>query len=94
MATDTAPNDVRALEAGLDALDSLVAPVPASATRAAWRAFWPTAAAVLVFGGVWQAVRGLPWVLRERRPLPERVERRFAVLERAQRTSTARRYVS
>lgn len=45
-------------------------------------------------GGVWQALRGLPWVLRERRPLPERVERRFSALERAQRTSTARRYVS
>lgn len=44
--------------------------------------------------GVWLALRGVPWVMRERRPLPDRVERRFAALERAQRTSNARRYVS
>ncbi|NMM15559.1 MAG: ABC transporter permease [Cellulomonas sp.] len=56
MAADTAPSDVRALEAGLDALDSLVTPVASNRTRAAWSAFWPTAAAVVVFGGVWQAV--------------------------------------
>ena len=47
-----------------------------------------SAAAVL------DAVRGLPWVLRERRPLPLHVERRFRVLEHSQRTSAARRYVS
>jgi GT2 family glycosyltransferase len=40
------------------------------------------------------AVRGLPWVLRERRVLPPHAEARFAALEEAQRTSTARRYVS
>jgi GT2 family glycosyltransferase len=40
------------------------------------------------------ALRGAPWVLRERRPLPDRVERRFLALEESQRTSTARRYVS
>ncbi|HZL03275.1 MAG TPA: hypothetical protein VFC48_09150, partial [Cellulomonas sp.] len=56
MAADTAPSDVRALAAGLDALDSLVVPVPSSRTRTAWRAFWPTATAVVAFGGVWQAV--------------------------------------
>jgi N-acetylglucosaminyl-diphospho-decaprenol L-rhamnosyltransferase len=39
------------------------------------------------------AVRGLPWVLRERRPLPPRAEARFLALEHAQATSTARRYV-
>ncbi len=43
---------------------------------------------------VLDALRGLPWVLRERRVLPPRVERRFAALESAQRHSTARRYVS
>jgi GT2 family glycosyltransferase len=40
------------------------------------------------------ALRGAPWVLRERRPLPEHVERRFLALEESQRTSAARRYVS
>ncbi|MGY1804449.1 glycosyltransferase family 2 protein [Blastococcus sp. SYSU D00922] len=40
------------------------------------------------------AARGLPWVLRERRVLPPHAEARFAALEEAQRTSTARRYVS
>ncbi|NEK56904.1 glycosyltransferase [Geodermatophilus sabuli] len=44
--------------------------------------------------GVLDAVRGLPWVLRERRVLPPHAEARFAALEEAQRTSTARRYVS
>jgi N-acetylglucosaminyl-diphospho-decaprenol L-rhamnosyltransferase len=42
--------------------------------------------------GVLDAVRGLPWVLRERRPLPPAVEARFRALEESQRTSTARRY--
>jgi GT2 family glycosyltransferase len=44
--------------------------------------------------GLLQAVRGLPWVLRERRVLPAHAEARFAALEHAQRTSAARRYVS
>ncbi|MGY1634380.1 glycosyltransferase family 2 protein [Geodermatophilus sp. SYSU D01186] len=44
--------------------------------------------------GVLDAVRGLPWVLRERRVLPPHAEARFAALEESQRTSTARRYVS
>lgn len=43
--------------------------------------------------GVLAALRGLPWVLRERRVLPERAEARFRALEEAQRRSTARRYV-
>jgi GT2 family glycosyltransferase len=43
---------------------------------------------------LWQAARGLPWVLRERRVLPPHAEARFAALEDAQRRSTARRYVS
>jgi GT2 family glycosyltransferase len=41
-----------------------------------------------------EAVRGLPWVLRERRVLPPAAEARFAALEQSQRRSTARRYVS
>ena len=44
--------------------------------------------------GLLAAVRGLPWVLRERRVLPPHAEARFAALEDAQRRSTARRYVS
>ncbi|TQN42261.1 GT2 family glycosyltransferase [Blastococcus colisei] len=44
--------------------------------------------------GLLEAVRGLPWVLRERRVLPPHAEARFAALEEAQRRSTARRYVS
>ncbi|MBC3762509.1 glycosyltransferase family 2 protein [Quadrisphaera oryzae] len=39
------------------------------------------------------AVRGLPWVLRERRPLPPHAEARFLALEDAQTRSTARSYV-
>ncbi|SFL10187.1 glycosyltransferase family 2 protein [Geodermatophilus ruber] len=44
--------------------------------------------------GLLAAVRGLPWVLRERRVLPPHAEARFAALDAVQRRSTARRYVS
>lgn len=40
-----------------------------------------------------QAAAGLPWVLRERRPLPTAIERRFRMLEGPQNASSARRYV-
>jgi hypothetical protein len=40
-----------------------------------------------------EAVAALPWVLRERRVLPEEVESRMRLLEETQRTSRARRYV-
>jgi GT2 family glycosyltransferase len=43
--------------------------------------------------GLLAALRGLPWVLRERRVLPPHAEARFAALDEAQRRSTARRYV-
>lgn len=39
------------------------------------------------------ALRGMPWVLGERRPLPAHVERRMAAIEQAQARSTARRYI-
>jgi GT2 family glycosyltransferase len=39
------------------------------------------------------ALAGLPWVLRERRPIPEHVEQGLRLLEEPQRTSPARRYV-
>lgn len=45
-------------------------------------------------GAVADAVRGLPWVLRERRVLPSQVEAGFRALEAPQAASTARRYVS
>jgi GT2 family glycosyltransferase len=40
-----------------------------------------------------EAVRGLPWVVRERRVVPRSVERGLCLLEEPQRRSTARRYV-
>jgi GT2 family glycosyltransferase len=40
-----------------------------------------------------EAVGGLPWVIRERRPVPDHVERALRLLEEPQRTSPARRYV-
>jgi GT2 family glycosyltransferase len=39
------------------------------------------------------AAAGLPWVLRERRPVPSGVERMIRALDAPRRTSTARRYV-
>ncbi|MBG7696858.1 glycosyltransferase [Streptomyces sp. MC1] len=39
------------------------------------------------------ATAGLPWVLRQRDPVPPDLERRLAALERARRDSPARRYV-
>jgi GT2 family glycosyltransferase len=42
--------------------------------------------------GILGALRGLPWVLRERRVLPPEVERRWALLDRQRMTSAARRY--
>ncbi|APU20087.1 glycosyltransferase family 2 protein [Actinoalloteichus sp. GBA129-24] len=44
-------------------------------------------------GAVAAALRGLPWVLRERRVVPTRVEAGLLLLEESQRRSTARRYV-
>jgi len=40
-----------------------------------------------------QAAAGLPWVLRQRAPVPRPVEARIRTLELARRTSAARRYV-
>ncbi|MGA6167804.1 glycosyltransferase family 2 protein [Amycolatopsis magusensis] len=40
-----------------------------------------------------EAVRGLPWVLRSRRVVPEMVEAGLLELEQSQRNSVARRYV-
>ena len=40
-----------------------------------------------------RAAAGVPWVLRERAPVPAEVEARLVALERARRTSPARRYV-
>jgi GT2 family glycosyltransferase len=43
--------------------------------------------------GAWDAVRGLGWLLAERRPRPAVVEARLSALDAAQRASKARRYV-
>jgi GT2 family glycosyltransferase len=43
--------------------------------------------------GAWDAVRGLPWLITQRRPRPATVEARLLGLDAAQRTSTARRYL-
>ncbi|WP_434975097.1 glycosyltransferase family 2 protein [Streptomyces collinus] len=40
-----------------------------------------------------RAAAGLPWVLRQRDPVPPEFEHRPAALERARRSSPARRYV-
>ena len=45
-------------------------------------------------GGVSEALRGAPWVVRERRVVPPEVERGYVALEDMQLASTARRYVS
>lgn len=42
--------------------------------------------------GIAGALRGLPWVLRERAPLPPDVERQMALLDEPKRRSAARRY--
>jgi GT2 family glycosyltransferase len=41
----------------------------------------------------WDALRGLPWLVRQRRCRPPAVEARLAALDETQRHSTARRYV-
>ncbi|WP_394429478.1 glycosyltransferase family 2 protein [Streptomyces sp. SGAir0957] len=40
-----------------------------------------------------EALAGLPWVLRQRAPVPAHIEARLVALEEARRHSTARRYV-
>jgi GT2 family glycosyltransferase len=42
----------------------------------------------------WAALRGLPWVLRERRPVPPEIEAQIQLLEEPRRASPARRYIS
>jgi GT2 family glycosyltransferase len=40
-----------------------------------------------------QAAKGLPWVLRQRRPVTAELEAKLSALERARQSSPARRYV-
>lgn len=65
--------------------------------RSAWRTTrWVLGSApkdAATAAAVGWALRGLPWVLRERRVVPAHVEHGLRLLERAQRTSGARRYV-
>lgn len=69
--------------------------------RPALRALWRSAALVrgaprdrVTARAVAEALAGLPWVLRERRRLPEQVEAALRTLDRRQLASPARRYVS
>jgi GT2 family glycosyltransferase len=50
----------------------------------------PASSATLL--GLLDAVRGLPWVVRERRPLPRDVEADMALLDRPKMSSRARSY--
>jgi N-acetylglucosaminyl-diphospho-decaprenol L-rhamnosyltransferase len=68
-------------------------PVP-SALRRTVRLLRQVPRDAVSLGGVSEAVRGLPWVVRERRVVPAEVERGYALLEEMQLTSKARRYVS
>lgn len=45
-------------------------------------------------GGIGDAVRGLPWVLRQRDPVPPYIERGYRQLENMQLNGGARKYVS
>jgi N-acetylglucosaminyl-diphospho-decaprenol L-rhamnosyltransferase len=68
-------------------------PLPAALRRTAWllRTIPRDRTSA---GAVAAALAGLPWVLRERRVVPPAVEARLRVLERVQRRSRARRYVT
>ncbi|GAB3212670.1 glycosyltransferase family 2 protein [Marinactinospora thermotolerans] len=59
-------------------------------TVAVLRSIPPDAASLAALA---EAAAGLPWVLRERAPVPPRVEQGLRLLEEPQRTSRARRYV-
>jgi GT2 family glycosyltransferase len=65
-----------------------------AAARRTWQVLRTVPRDRVSLSAVGAALRGLPWVLRGRRPLAPRVERRFLALERDQARSTARRYVS
>jgi hypothetical protein len=67
-------------------------PVPA-AWRATRRVLGSAPRDLATATAVGWALRGLPWVLRERRVVPARVEHGLRLLEESQRTSTARRYI-
>lgn len=67
-------------------------PVP-SAWRATKRVLSTAPRDSATAAALWWAVRGLPWVMRERRVVPAHVEHGLRLLEESQRTSTARRYV-
>ncbi|GAA0797670.1 glycosyltransferase family 2 protein [Spirilliplanes yamanashiensis] len=68
-------------------------PWPAAVRRTAFLARTVPRDRVTLLGAC-DAVRGLPWVLAERRPRPAAVEARLRPLDEAQRRSRARRYVS
>lgn len=42
--------------------------------------------------GFWEAMKGLPWILSERKVVPPHIEEQLRILEKQQRTSVARQY--
>lgn len=67
-------------------------PVP-SAWRATRRVLGSAPRDLATVTAVARALRGLPWVLRERHVVPAHVEHGLRLLEASQRSSKARRYV-
>jgi hypothetical protein len=65
-----------------------------AAARRTWHVLRTVPRDRVSLSAVGAALRGLPWVLRDRRPLTPQVERRFLALEYDQAHSTARRYLS
>lgn len=68
-------------------------PLP-SAVRRTWRLLSILPHDRVSAAGVLDALRGIPWVLRARRPVPDRVEQMYAAVDALQFRSGARRYVS
>lgn len=66
---------------------------PAGAGRRTWAVLRSVPRDLSTLRALAEALVGLPWVLRERRPVPAEVENGLRLLEEPQRRSPARRYV-
>jgi GT2 family glycosyltransferase len=64
-----------------------------SALRRSWVVLRSAPVDLATAGALGEALRGIPWVLRDRRVVPPPVERGLTLLEDSQRRSVARRYV-
>lgn len=65
-----------------------------SAVRRTWRMARDAPRDLVSVGGFVDALRGAPWVVRERRVVPPAIEQRLALMDLEQVSSKARRYVS